>query len=194
MKHDLFRVKDLELMGRARTSQNLKASILGSEKLTVKNIALIREFRRTIKITNVGDFPSEVIDVTLSNHASHHKSFSIRKMKDSYELTYYPDFRHSKVSETILVKTKYSITEFKVEAFIPMYLIKFVDNHFRLTEVEESIGNWYYLIVVSFLLLTLLCLGTEVVEYIIFLKQKNINYSLLTEVRPTFYTIAIECI
>ena len=95
---------------------------------------------------------------------------------------YEPDFRHSNIEETILVKTENSVTEFKIQANIPLYLIKFIDSNFRLSEIEEHIGNWYYLIVLSFVLLTLLLLGTELVEYVIFLKQKNINYTLLTEV------------
>lgn len=186
MKPDLFKVKSPQGMSKQQISEHFKQSILGNEKITVKNISLIRQHKRTFKIANIGTFPAEIKSVTLGNHGASHNGFSIKKVGDSYEIQYEPDFRRSKVTETILVKTKYSITEFKVQAYIPVYLIKFIDTHFRLTEIEDAIGNWYYLIILSFVLLTLLLLGTELVEYIIFLKQKSINYSLITEVSSTF--------
>ena len=181
MKHDLFKVK-LDYMTNQQLSQQLKSNYLGNDKLTVKNVALIRTHKRTFRISNVGNFPTEITAVTLENDGNKHNGFSLKKLDDGrYEITYEPNFRHSKVTEVIKVVTKNSISKFKVQAYIPMYLIKFIDSHFRLTEIEEHLGNWYYLIIISFLLLTLLLLGTEIVEYIIFLKQKNINYTLITE-------------
>lgn len=181
MKHDLFKVK-LDYMTNQQLTQHLKSNYAGNDKLNVKNVALIRSHKRTFKISNVGNFPTDITAVTLGNDGTKHNGFTLKKLEDGrYEITYEPNFRHSKVSEVIKVVTKNSVTMFKVQAYIPMYLIKFIDTHFRLTEIEDHLGNWYYLIIISFLLLTLLLLGTEIVEYIIFLKQKNINYTLITE-------------
>jgi hypothetical protein len=189
MKHDVFKIKNLDsLHNQNLNARNLKSSI-NSDSLSAKDIALIRKYSRRFNITNVGNFPAVIEDVTFSNHKKRSKHFSIEKIGNGYELVYEPDFRHSTVTETLLVKTKYSVAEFKVNAYIPLYLIKFIDRNYRLTEVEDSIGNWYYLIILSFVLLTLLLLGTEIVEYIIFLKQKNINYSLLTEVSILQYNL-----
>lgn len=183
MKHDIFKIKNLESLHKQDESSSQLKSSINTDKLSTKDIALIRKYTRRFNITNVGNFPAVIEDVTFSNHKKNSNNFSLRKIDNGYEITYEPDFRHSTVVETILVKTKYSVAEFKVNAYIPLYLIKFIDRNYKLTEIEENIGNWYYLIILSFVLLTLLLLGTEVVEYIIYLKQKNINYSLLTEVR-----------
>ena len=163
--------------------------MIGTEKITVKNITLIRKYTRRFNISNIGNFPAEITEVTLSNHKNKHKRFTLNKLEgvEGFEIIYEPDFRHSQVEETILVKTKNSVAEFKIEANIPMYLIKFIGQNFRLTEIEEYIGNWYYLAVFFFVLFTLLLLGTELIEYIIHLKNKNINYILYTEVRISEY-------
>ena len=186
MKHDVFRVKHLEKLSKKEFTNHIKANLAGTEKVTVKNIELIRQHRRRFKISNVGNFPAEIQDVTLSNHQKKHNGFTIKKInteEEGFEILYEPDFRHSKVFETILVKTETSITEFTIEANIPVYLIKFIDQNFRLTEIEEKVGNYYYIIIFFFTVCTLLLMGTELVEYVIYLKQKSLNYNLLSEVR-----------
>lgn len=185
-KENLFELKSLDYMSKKGLPKNIIPAS-GSDKLSVDNFSLKRHHKKIFLIKNVGSFPSEIKSVTLSNNQLQHREFSLKKLNSSngelYEITFKPDFRHSRVQESILVKTKYSITEFKIEGFIPMNLIQFIDGNFRLTEIEESIGNWYYLIVLSFVLLTVFCLGTEIVEYIIYLKQKNMNVTILNEVK-----------
>jgi hypothetical protein len=156
-KENIFEIKNIEYMNKKGIPKNIIPNF-GNEKLTVDHFSLKRQHKKIFRIKNIGNFPSEIKSVTLSNHQLQHKEFSLKKLNSSsgelYEITFKPDFRHSRMQESILVKTKYSVTEFKIEGFIPMNLIQFIDGNFRLTEIEESIGNWYYLIVLSFVLLT----------------------------------------
>ena len=184
MKHDVFRMKKLEKLSKAELLKHASESSIGTEQVTVKDISLIKKHYRRFNISNIGSFQTNIVDVTFSNNQKEHNRFTLTKLSGNqgYEIMYEPDFRNSMTEETIFVKTENSIVEFKVQANIPLYLIKFIDNNFLLSEIDGHTGNWYYLIVLSFVLLTLLLLGTELVEYVIFLKQKNINYALLTEV------------
>jgi len=181
MNHDLFKVKAFEKLTKEEISQKLRTSILANESLTVKDLSLIRSHKKVFCISNVGDFPVDIQSVSISDHGTEFNGFSITNSSGKYEINFEPDFKNSKVTEKLLVMTKYSVKEFTLQAYIPIYIIKFIDNNFRITELEESIGNWYYLIIFVFTLLTVVLFGTELLEYANHMKNRSKNIEIIQD-------------
>ena len=173
--HDLFKVKVFEKLNKHEISEYVKATMLANDSLTVKDLSLIRDHKKTFQISNVGDFPVEVESVSIGGHGSEFNCFSISNSSGIYEIHFQPDFKNSKITEKIVVSTKYSETEFTVQAYIPIYILKYLDNNFRITEIEESIGNWYYMIILFFAFITFILFGTELLEYANFMRQRKQN-------------------
>lgn len=173
--NDLFKVKAFEHLSKEEISNFVQTNLQMNKSLTATDLSLIRDHKKLFKISNVGDFPVDVESVSISGHGSEFNGFSISNSSGVYELRYQPDFKTSRVTEKLIVYTKYSETEFTIQAYIPFYILKYLDNNFRITEIEESIGNWYYLIIFFFAFITLILFGTELLEYGNFMRQRKQN-------------------
>ena len=179
MKYDLFKVRAFENLNHTELSKQLRMSLKKNEKLSASDLALITEHKINFNITNVGNFPAEIKSVSISDYGSSYNGFKVLNTSHGYDITYSPNFKTSRVNEILTVKTKYSVYEFTVHAYIPMYLIRYIDDHFRVTEIEEKIGNWYYLILLLFVLFVFGLLGAEILSYINYVKQRGYRYEAL---------------
>lgn len=173
--NDLFKVKAFEKLNKEQISDYVRSNLQSNKSLTASDLSLIRDHKKLFQISNVGDFPVEVESVSIGGYGSEFNGFSISNSSGIYEIHYFPDFKTSRVTEKIIVSTKYSETEFTIQAYIPIYILKYLDNNFRITEIEESIGNWYYLIIFFFAFITLILFGTELLEYGNFMRQRKQN-------------------
>lgn len=177
--NDLFKVKAFEKLNKEQINDLVKSNLQSNKSLTAQDLSLIRDHRKTFQISNVGDFPVEVESVSIGGHGKEFNGFSISNSSGVYELHFQPDFKTSRVTEKLIVSTKYSETEFTIQAYIPIYILRYLDNNFRIIEIEESIGNWYYLIIFFFAFITLILFGTELLEYGNFMKQRKQNITAI---------------
>ena len=186
MKYDLFKVRAFENLNHTELSKQLRMSLKKNEKLSASDLALITEHKINFNITNVGNFPAEIKSVSISDYGSSYNGFKVLNTSHGYDITYSPNFKTSRVNEILTVKTKYSVYEFTVHAYIPMYLIRYIDDHFRVTEIEEKIGNWYYLILLLFVLFVFGLLGAEILSYINYVKQRGYRYEALQRMHQEY--------
>ena len=186
MKYDLFKKKAFENLNHTELSKQLRKNLKKNEKLSTSDLALITEHKINFNITNIGSYPVEIKSVSISDYGSSYNGFKVSNTSNGYEITYTPNFKTSRVNELLTVKTKYSVYEFKVHAYIPMYLIRYIDDHFRVTDIENKIGNWNYLILLLFVLFVFGLLGAEILSYINFIKQQRYRYEVLQRMHQEY--------
>ena len=186
MKYDLFKVRAFENLNHTELSKQLRKNLKKNEKLSASDLALITKHKINFNITNIGNYPAEIKSVSISNYGSSYNGFTVSNASHGYDVTYTPNFKTSRVNELLIVKTKYSVYEFKVHAYIPMYLIRYIDHHFRVTDIEEKIGNWNYLILLLFVLFVFSLLGAEILSYINYMKQRGYRYEVLQNIHQEY--------
>jgi hypothetical protein len=135
-------------------------------------------------LKNVGNFPILITSIHLGNNGCESKGFYIENCTDSFYLhpndsktlsIFYhnSDFINSKISEKIIVETEYSSTEFSVDVFIPIHLMKFIHDNFPIFEIEDVMFYWHYVLLIAFILAGAQIVYSNIFNYIKFIKQKQ---------------------